>query len=401
MLVAWGGHVYVVLRCTVIAYKYMAGYFTKGANRSRYALVQQSRTATANAGRPQNRILEFQDSRCVGPTDALTSLLGFPPISRYPPVCAVTAHLPDCDRVTFQPTPGPAGPLAGLEQISGLNRYFLRPRGAQFDSLLWLDYVEQYALTKAGGPDPRRAGVPKSAATIGTSCWLDGSNLWVYARQRGSLHARIHDASNRAPELMFLRLLLLHVPARGYADLLRAPDGSAHPTFSAAAQARGLTSHSLDFSFAMAEAVAITFPRSCATTSSRWSPTVAQRSSSGKNLRRSSSKILCGAATRRPWPRARRWSASPTSWPSTGYRPWTLSCRCLSASTRRRETCCLACLLNQAPIQRPHLPVPRTPKRAATDRCCWIHPHPLAACWMLPAARARPRPRHHDARPAT
>jgi len=130
--------------------------------------------------------------------------------------------------------------------ISALARYFCRPRGVQFDSLSYIEYYEQFNIGRRCSS--RTAEVfhdnPPTAAVPSFAVW----------RRTARVVARIHRCNPRDGERYFARKLLLHFPARSYAEL-RTVRERLYSTCREACEASGLIRAGEEYHDAMREGV--------------------------------------------------------------------------------------------------------------------------------------------------
>ena len=132
-----------------------------------------------------------------------------------------------------------------------LTRYFERPQLERFNDLTYTQYFEAVILTKSNAANPAHARIT-AGALRDAEFWLDGCGLWVYGRQRGDVLYSIADVPRSKADLHFVRLLLVHVPARSHDDL-RLVDGILRDTYADAAVALGLVESEHDHRFVMEE----------------------------------------------------------------------------------------------------------------------------------------------------
>ena len=138
---------------------------------------------------------------------------------------------------------------------SQLLRYFCRPSEQLFDSLLYSDYFSQYILS------PYTLSIP----TVTGSRWRENytgedlnnkviTPMVVQARKTEKIICRLHTVPPKVGELFYLRVLLLHKPARSFRNL-RTILGVEYNTFQEAAVAYGLFDNINEAVYAMEEGV--------------------------------------------------------------------------------------------------------------------------------------------------
>ena len=124
---------------------------------------------------------------------------------RYPSVTSLAVHLEGQNYVTYD-----EGDIqTAKEKLSELERYFLRPEGAEFDFLTYPEYFKKYQIAKT---------VPKSIKPTWTDQAEDLQKKVVY-RRRGEHVTRLEHVRMQQGERWYLRVLLRHVSARSYEDL--------------------------------------------------------------------------------------------------------------------------------------------------------------------------------------
>jgi hypothetical protein len=170
-----------------------------------------------------DEVQQHLNGRYISPSEALWRLFEYPVHKEYPPVVPLAVHLPDRQMITFRAEATAADLASCLERSATTLTAFFKQNA---DSTLGhhLLYQEFPAVFT----------------------WDRPSRTWQ-VRQRGTAIGRMYFCSPLQGERYYLRLLLTVVRgSTSYADL-RTVNGVVHPTFQAAAAARGLLLHDGDW----------------------------------------------------------------------------------------------------------------------------------------------------------
>merc|ERR1712214_63135 len=182
------------------AVKYLCKYVNKGNDRAMVAKEVE--------GQERNEIVEYEDMRCVGSSEAAWHILGYPIHDRFPPVMALRVHLEEEQNVVFdEETEAEALENQRNTELTAFfefNRNALEAGTAAEDLPKYLDMPEKHVFVKKEKTWRKRKVNTESVSNIG----------------------RIHSVNPVAGETYYLRTLLHHDHCRGktsFADLLKVP----------------------------------------------------------------------------------------------------------------------------------------------------------------------------------
>ncbi|XP_054274704.1 uncharacterized protein LOC128994295 [Macrosteles quadrilineatus] len=229
LLLKYEAHINLELASTRKVVKYLFKYLMKGGS-------LQNVTVTP-LGQQEDEVQHYVTKRMVGASDACWRLLDFPISKSEPTVECLPVHLEGKQTVTFCPTN--LGD-ATLQASSNLLLYFNRPLHPIFDNLTYQSFFEQFIV---------HSKRPRSAEVYDHP---DGKH-YITPRQRGTKICRLFWVSPNRSEQYFLRLLLMMLPCRGYADLL-ARGGDGCSTFQQVARNLGLVEAEDEYGIAIREA---------------------------------------------------------------------------------------------------------------------------------------------------
>lgn len=163
----------------------------------------------AKAQQTGDEIKDFVDGRYLSASEAAWRLFEYDITRRFPSVTCLPVHLKDHNFVTFE-----EGEIeTAMGKLSVLERYFLRPKGPQFDELTYLQYHKTFQVSKTR---------PKTATEI----WTDLSptdKMFVYKRFHRHV-TRMNNVRLQSGEVWYLRLLLRYKPARSFEDIRTVSD---------------------------------------------------------------------------------------------------------------------------------------------------------------------------------
>ena len=198
-------HINVECCASPKATKYLFKYVTKGNDR---AMV----TAEVE-GQPRNEIVEYQDLRAVGSSEASWHLLNFPITDRHPPVMALRVHLKDEQQVVFDIN----------SEVEALEKQ----RSTELTAFFKFNEI---AMKEGRGADdlPKYVDMPKRHV-------YDKSKKQWRLRKRGDpVIGRVHSVNPVAGETFYLRILLHDDHCKGktsFQDMLTLADGRQCETF--------------------------------------------------------------------------------------------------------------------------------------------------------------------------
>ncbi|XP_054259511.1 uncharacterized protein LOC128984236 [Macrosteles quadrilineatus] len=229
LLLKYEAHINLELASTRKVIKYLFKYLMKGGSLQNVTVTPLSKQ--------DDEVQHYVTKRMVGASDACWRLLDFPISKSEPTVECLPVHLEGKQSVTFRPN---SLAEATLQASSNLLIYFNRPLEPVFDSLTYQSFFEQFLVHSKR---PRGAEIYEHP---------DGKH-YITRRQRGTKICRLYWVSPNRSELYFLRLLLMVVPCRGYADLL-ARGGDGCDTFQQVARTLGLVEDEDEYGIAIKEA---------------------------------------------------------------------------------------------------------------------------------------------------
>ncbi|SAL95952.1 hypothetical protein [Absidia glauca] len=229
-------HINTEICTTSSAVKYLCKYITKGSSRSEFQSVSDS---NADGGAVEvNEVTQYQNSRYVGPCEAVWRTLRFKIHIHHPTVVRLNLHLPEKQMVRFDAEMTP-------EQLE-LARQSCK-EGTKLLDFFRLCSDDESARRLTYSEIPSRYA------------WQAKPRKWT-RRTRPPIQnvvSRIYSARISNIELFSLRLLLLHVQGPLSFDDLRTFDGTIHSTFQGCALARGLLQSDNEWERCMQEAVAM------------------------------------------------------------------------------------------------------------------------------------------------
>ncbi|CAM9949799.1 unnamed protein product, partial [Phaeothamnion confervicola] len=166
---------------------------------------------------------------------------------RTPSVVTLYTHLQGEQNVVFEETATVAERAAAAAALSTqLMCYFARPDDPRFDALTYLDYFEQYTITK-----PEKGRQTNSKAH--DNSFTDKKGNVVKPRKQEQPVARLSLMEPTQGDVWYLRLLLSHRAARSF-EAMRAVNNELHETNEGAARALGLVHDDHEYAMAIEEA---------------------------------------------------------------------------------------------------------------------------------------------------
>ncbi|XP_054260342.1 uncharacterized protein LOC128984992 [Macrosteles quadrilineatus] len=229
LLLKYEAHINLEVASTRRVIKYLFKYLMKGGSLQNVKVTPLSKQ--------DDEVEHYVTKRMVGASDACWRLLDFPISKSEPTVECLPVHLEGKQNVCFRPnnlTHATSG------ATSDLIFYFNRPRDPMFDNLTYQCFFEQYIV---------HSKRPSSAEVYEHP---DGKHF-LTSRKRGQKICRLFWVSPNRSEQYFLRLLLMIIPCRGYADLL-ARGGDGCTTFQQVARTLGLVEDEDEYHQALKEA---------------------------------------------------------------------------------------------------------------------------------------------------
>ena len=242
LLLLWEGHLHVQAIFTVDVFLYIYKYLFKGPDHASVMIRQGHHPSD----RP-DAVEDYIQTRYISTPEACWRIFGFNISQQQPSVARLLVHAPNQNRPRYR-----VGAAASdTSDASKLIRYFMRPSGEMFDSMLFTTYFTDFTLYP----------LPADLTLLTPGEWWLESLLQphiprkiVRRRQRGEKVARIQSVRPSAGEAFYIRLLLFHHPARSFEDL-RTIDHTTFESFQRAAQAAGLLQESEEARLAMEDAI--------------------------------------------------------------------------------------------------------------------------------------------------
>ena len=242
-------HINVEVCTSINAIKYVIKYINKGTDMAAFALTRKN---------PRDEVDVYQAARYVSCSEACWRLLGFSIHDRSPAVVTLQVHLPNGQRVLFNPqnAHGVAEnpPNTTLTAYFDLCKSYTTPEtreptpDEQFvQQLLYSRVPEYFTLGNRKTWNARKKGKP---VTITDN---NGDDQPTSFKQSSAI-GRIYAVHPKQDECFFVRLLLHNV--KGYCSFehLRTVDGEVKNTFREACRCRGLLEGDAHWIRAMEEA---------------------------------------------------------------------------------------------------------------------------------------------------
>jgi hypothetical protein len=212
-------HINVEVCSTIHAIKYIHKYIYKGTDRAVLSITDQ------------DEVKQYLNGRYISPSEAIWRLFEYPVHEERPTVFPLAVHLPEQQTVVF-----PVGATVA-DLAARLDR-----------STTTLTAFFQYNTDYSNGRNVLYQDFPASYV------WDASTRTWRI-RQRGTAIGRMYYCSPVQGERYYLRLLLTVVRGPSSYSNLRTFQGVQHPTFHAAAIARGLLLNDGDWVATFREAV--------------------------------------------------------------------------------------------------------------------------------------------------
>ncbi|SAL94718.1 hypothetical protein, partial, partial [Absidia glauca] len=233
-------HINTEICTTSGAVKYLCKYITKGSSRSEFQCVSESNADGSAVQENQtavNEVAQYQNSRYVGPCEAVWRTLRFRILMHHPTVSRLDLHLPEQQLVRFDADMS-REQLAQAREASRENTKLLAffrlcSEDVSARQFKYIDIPSRYVWCAKNSRWNRRTNPPFQ-----------------------NVVTRIYSARISNIELYSLRLLLLSVQGPLSFDDLRVFEGELHSTFQGCALARGILQSDDEWDKCMDEAVA-------------------------------------------------------------------------------------------------------------------------------------------------
>jgi len=233
-------HVCVSICATVIVIKYLRKYMCKGQDRMRICWVDDDGEEVPYT----DEFLQFEYARAMSASEGMARATDIDINLTEPSCTRLDIHMPDEDSLAVHTaavrTVGAAEAVLAAE--SDLTHYFQRPLGAPFDGLKYCEYYHNFMVHKGETVfDMSRinARVAAGDRRYQNRFLESGPRPQVVGQRRQVTICRIYRQHYGSGDVYYLRLLLLHRPARSFNEL-KTIDGFLHDTFQDAARALGL-----------------------------------------------------------------------------------------------------------------------------------------------------------------
>lgn len=252
ILLIWEGHANVKFAGSVELFEYLYKYLFKGPDKAEYDVTMDATVV--------DEIKESLRGRYLCATEGAWRIFGYVTYDRSPSVVCLPVHLEGDDWIEFKEG---QEELALNSSISLLQRYFYRPFGPPFDTLLYNQYFEQFVVTKECPKRFQPSAVTPDASAPSQQSSLDrappGQQFYVSPRTRGEAPlCRLEMKFPRQKEVFFLRHILLHQPKNDFGDC-RKHGGKTFATFEEALQATGRFQRSDEAHAVLDELVALRY----------------------------------------------------------------------------------------------------------------------------------------------
>ncbi|KAE8739271.1 hypothetical protein FOCC_FOCC015231 [Frankliniella occidentalis] len=240
LLLKYNCHLNVEIASTRKIIHYLFKYMTKGTPLTRVFVAREEDNG--------DEVEQYITRRHIGASDAAWRLLEFHVTGRDPTVQQLPIHLQDRQYVLFRP----GEEADAIENSSSpLIQYFTRPNTPEFDNLTYLDFHEKYNLLTKEPTNSRNPVIPHP----------NGTHFIRKRSKEDSKVCRMFWVAPNRGELFYLRVLLTHLPCRGFDDLC-SRGGIGCTSLQGAARALGLVNDDDEYLAAMHEAaVFMTGPR--------------------------------------------------------------------------------------------------------------------------------------------
>jgi hypothetical protein len=240
LLKKYGGHINIEICGSIKSVFYLYKYVYKGPDQADITLNRRSKhhdDNPAHSGQPRQRgeevdeITEYHSARWIGSAEAVWKLLSFGMGTMKPHVERLQIHLPDQQRILFNPGEDEAANNAAKHKLmddeklrrTTLTEYFEMNRIAKEA----LDQGQPLPFRKKNGG---RLAVQKNPLDhLYTDfpehfTWIKQSKRWK-VREKGETLGRMHFISPKSKDFYYLRLLLCYRKGATSFDDLRTIDG--------------------------------------------------------------------------------------------------------------------------------------------------------------------------------
>ena len=239
-------HLHVDICFTVNVFMYLYKYLFKGPDYTQFQITQIGGNDSEN-----DEFKDYIHGRYLSSSEAIWRIFNFHITQQIPAVKALQVHLPNHQlNQMYRKT-------SLQSNASQLLRYFCRPLDSIFNNLLYCDYFSQYVLYPLNTPSTTtRDGVIRwdenYAGNVSEHQHIPP--MFVQKRKGGIVICRLRTVPPKVGELFYLRILLLHKPARSFQELKTISQVS-YDTFQEAAIALGLFDNSNEARYALEEGI--------------------------------------------------------------------------------------------------------------------------------------------------
>lgn len=238
LLLFWDGHINIEYCASSIMPVYLYKYLFKGPEKAKYRVVDENAR--------NNEFIMYYNGRYISAMEAAWFTWGH---TTFPPTVPAVHQL---NLIVGEASENRNG-------SSMLSKYFNRPVKDGFNNLRYCEFFELYNVTTQ--PPSNRPADQYDAFVVGNRTYF----CWTPARTQVRFY-RLINIFSASGELFYMRLLLLHRPARSLKDLRtiinRATNEAVeYPTFLQAAQALGLIEDADETFETLREAISGVSPR--------------------------------------------------------------------------------------------------------------------------------------------
>lgn len=224
-------HLNVEICTSVKSIKYVIKYTLKGSDQAVFSVSK-------------DEIKQYLTGRYIGPSEAVSMILGFPIHVREPAVVRLQIHLPDQHMIYIQRTSN--RDLNRNASCTTLTEFFNICQNDEFARTLYYSDVPKYYVWQNKKWQRRKMG----------RRIVDHPGVF-----EANILGRMYTVSPNSGELYFLRLLLHHVKGPNSFESLRTVAGHICPLFKTACKERGLLLHDNHWIQTMEDADKTRMPR--------------------------------------------------------------------------------------------------------------------------------------------
>ena len=222
LLLKFNCHINIEVCATVKSVKYLFKYVYKGHDCANVEVSEK------HFGEQRDEVKHFVESRYVSPPEAAWRLFSFKMHDHTHSVCRLQVHLPNQQRIVFQPEDIQEAVEKATNNFTTLTAWFkLNQTDSAALQYLYYGIPEHYVFKNISKGNNGQKSI---------------SQMEWAKRQRGgdNVIGRMYTVSLSDTERYCLRLLLLHIKGATSYDCLKTSNGVCYDTFKEAASALGL-----------------------------------------------------------------------------------------------------------------------------------------------------------------